>query len=86
MKTIAALICLTTLTGCALVIDREEADRIKQCQELPTPGERRLCEQAASDSMNDRYYNEQRGMVKKDRYTLPRDICETGDKYACDFD
>jgi len=86
MKIATALIGLAALTGCTLVIDAEEADRIKQCQQLPTVDERQTCERAASDALDDRYYNEQRGMIETDRYTLPKDVCPVEDDDACDFD
>ncbi|MCF6328846.1 MAG: hypothetical protein L3J02_03490 [Henriciella sp.] len=86
MRALFILLALALLSGCVLVQDAYDSENLKQCRALPTPDERLQCERDAHDASSDRRYNDDRGMVQKGCYVLPKDLCPAEDEHTCDFD
>lgn len=86
MRSLLIIAILALLASCELVQDSYDDETIRQCRAQPTPGDRLQCERDATDAAQDRELNRQRGMIEKDRYVLPAELCPADDKDACDFD
>ena len=86
MRALLALLALGPLSGCVLGQGVYDSEALNQCRALPTPDERLQCERDARDASSDRHYNDDRGMVQKGPYMLPKELCPAEDEDACDFD